>query len=162
MTSWNGNIFRVTGLLCGKYTGDQWIPLTKASDAELWFFTLICAPTNHWADSRDARDLRRHRAHYDVTVMLTHWGPVTHICVGKLTIIGSDNGLSPGRRQAIILISVGILLIGHLGADFSEIAIGIQIFAFKTMPLKMSSAKCCPCCLGLNVLKLKRRRYSTL
>ena len=33
---------------------------------------------------------------------LTHWGRVTHICVGKLTIIGSDKGLSPGRRQAII------------------------------------------------------------
>ena len=31
----------------------------------------------------------------------THWGRVTHICVGKLSIIGSDNGLSPGRRQAI-------------------------------------------------------------
>ena len=35
-------------------------------------------------------------------VSLTHWGRVTHICVGNLTIIGSDNGLSPGRRQAII------------------------------------------------------------
>ena len=35
-------------------------------------------------------------------VLLTHWGRVTHIRVGKLTIIGSDNGLSPGRRQAII------------------------------------------------------------
>ena len=35
--------------------------------------------------------------------ILTHWGRVTHICVSKLTIIGSDNGLSPGRRQAIIL-----------------------------------------------------------
>ena len=35
-------------------------------------------------------------------VELTHWGRVTHICVGKQTIIGSDNGLSPGRRQAII------------------------------------------------------------
>ena len=33
---------------------------------------------------------------------LTHWGWVTHICVSKLTFIGSDNGLSPGRRQAII------------------------------------------------------------
>ena len=32
----------------------------------------------------------------------THSGRVTHICVGNLTIIGSDNGLSPGRRQAII------------------------------------------------------------
>ena len=34
--------------------------------------------------------------------LLTHWGRVTHICVSKLTIIGSDNGLSPGRCQAII------------------------------------------------------------
>ena len=44
--------------------------------------------------------------------ILTHWGRVTHICVVKLTIIGSDNGLSPGRRQAIILTNAGILLIG--------------------------------------------------
>ena len=34
--------------------------------------------------------------------ILTHWGRVTHIWVSKLTIIGSDNGLSPDRRQAII------------------------------------------------------------
>ena len=34
--------------------------------------------------------------------ILTHWGRVTHICIGKLTSIGSDNGLSPERRQAII------------------------------------------------------------
>ena len=34
--------------------------------------------------------------------VLTHWGRVTHMCVGNVTIIGSDNGLSPGRRQAII------------------------------------------------------------
>ena len=38
MTSSNGNIFRVTGLLCGEFTGDLWIPRTKASDAELWCF----------------------------------------------------------------------------------------------------------------------------
>ena len=40
--------------------------------------------------------------------LLTHWGPVTHICVGNLTIIGSDNDLSPGRRHAIAWTSVGI------------------------------------------------------
>ena len=38
MTSSNGNIFRVTGLLWGESTGHRWIPLTKASDAELWYF----------------------------------------------------------------------------------------------------------------------------
>ena len=45
---------------------------------------------------------------------LTHWGRVTHICVGNLTIIGSDNGLSLGRRQTIILTNAGILSIGPL------------------------------------------------
>ena len=59
---------------------------------------------------------------------LTHWGLATHICVGKLTIIGSDNGLSPGRRQAIIWTIAGILLIGPLGTNFSKILIGIQTF----------------------------------
>ena len=84
---------------------------------------------------------------------LTHWGRVTHICVGKLTIIGSDNGLSPGRRQAIIWINAGILLIGPLGTNFSVIYIEILTFSFKKMRLKMSSGKWRPFCLGLNVLK---------
>ena len=38
MTSSNGNIFRVTGHLCGEFTGHRWIPPTKASDTELWRF----------------------------------------------------------------------------------------------------------------------------
>ena len=83
---------------------------------------------------------------------LTHWGRVTHICVVKLTIIGSDNGLSPGRRQAIIWTNAGILSIGPLGTNFSEILIGIQTFSFKKMHFKMASAKWRPFCLGLNVL----------
>ena len=49
--------------------------------------------------------------------VLTHWGRVTHICVGNLAIIVSDNGLSPGRRQAIIWTNAGILLIGPLGTN---------------------------------------------
>ena len=53
--------------------------------------------------------------------VLAHWGWVTHICVSKLTIIGSDNGLSPERRQANIWTNAGILLIGTLGTNFSEI-----------------------------------------
>ena len=77
---------------------------------------------------------------------------MTHICVSKLTIIGSDNGLSPDRRQAIILTNAGILLIGPLGTNFSEILIEILTFSFKKMRLKGSSAKRRPFCLGLNVL----------
>ena len=83
---------------------------------------------------------------------LTHWGRVTHICVGNLTIIGQDNGLSPGRRQAIIWTNAGILFIGPWETNFSEILIGIHTFSIKKMPLKMSSAKWRPFCLGLNVL----------
>ena len=77
---------------------------------------------------------------------------MTHICVGNLTIIGSDNALSPGRRQAIIYTNAGILLIGPWGTNFSEIQIGIQAFPYKKMHLKMSSVKWCPFCPDLNVL----------
>ena len=91
-----------------------------------------------------------HQSH-DSGCWLTHWGRVTHICVSKLTIIASDNGLSPGRRQAIIWTSAGILLIGPLGTQFSEILIEIILFSFKKVRLKVSSAKWRPCCLGLNV-----------
>ena len=79
---------------------------------------------------------------------LTHWGRVTYICVSKLTIIGSDNGLSPGRRQTIIWTNAWTLLIG----PFSEISIEILTFSFMKMRLNVSSAKCRPSCLGLNVL----------
>ena len=77
---------------------------------------------------------------------LTHWCQVTHICVSKLIIIGADNGLSPGRRQTIILTDAGISLIGPLARNFSEILIDIYTFSFTKMHLKMLY-------LGLNVLK---------
>ena len=70
MTSSNGNIFRVTGHLCGEFTGPRWIPHTKANDAELCCFLLICVWINIWVNNREAADLRRYRAHYDVIVML--------------------------------------------------------------------------------------------
>ena len=84
--------------------------------------------------------------------MLTHWGRVMHICVSKLTIIGADNGLSLGWRQAIIWTNAGILLIRALGTNISEILIKICAFSLKKMLLKMSSGKRRPSCLGLNVL----------
>ena len=95
---------------------------------------------------------------------LTHWGWVTYICVNKLTIIGSENGLPPGRRQAIIWTNAGILLIGPLGTNFNEILIKIQTFSFKKMHLKMSSGKWpqMASCLGLNVLKLQKENPTHL
>ena len=63
-------------------------------------------------------------------------GRVTHICVSKLTIIGSDNGLSTGRRQANIWTNVGILLIVPLWTNFSEILIEIHAISFKKIPFE--------------------------
>ena len=81
--------------------------------------------------------------------LLTHWGRVLHISGCKLIIIGSDNGLSPGRHQATIWTNVGILLIWPLGI---KIQWNINTFPFKKTNLNMSSVKCQLFCLGLNVL----------
>ena len=85
---------------------------------------------------------------------LTHWGRVTCICVSNATSNGSDNGLSPGWRQAIIRTNAGILLpvIWTLGTKFSEIIGKIHTFSFRKMHLKMRFAKWRPFSLGLNVL----------
>ena len=84
---------------------------------------------------------------------LTHWGRVMRICVRKLIFIGLDNGLSPGRRQAIIWTNVEILLIGTLGRSFNEILSEIHTFSFNKTHLKTSSVKWHPFYLGLNVLR---------
>ena len=72
MTSSNGSIFRVTGHLCGEFTGQRWIPRQRPATRSL-MFSLICPWMNGWVNNRKAGDLRRHRTHYDVRVM---W-PVT-------------------------------------------------------------------------------------
>ena len=77
---------------------------------------------------------------------------MTHICACNLTIFGSDNGLSPGRRQAIIWTNAGLFSIRNLGTNFSEIVSEIHKIPFKKMHLKMSSGYWRPFCLGLDVL----------
>ena len=118
-------------------------------------------PVDLWADTRSwdnasevclSVHLSNYFCYHWYQEELTHWGRVTHICVSKLTIIVSDNGLSPGRRQAIIWTNVGILLIGPLGTNFNEILIKFHTFSLKKMRLKRSSAKWRPFCLSLIVL----------
>ena len=73
MTSSNGNIFHVTGPLCGEFTGEfpSQRPVTRSFDV-----SSICAWINGWVNNREAGDLRRHRAHYDVIVMYSvNWAP---------------------------------------------------------------------------------------
>ena len=70
----NGSIFRVTDPLCGEFTGHRW-PVNsphKGQQRGALMFSFICAWINGWVNNREAGDLRRHRAHYDVTVMMTY------------------------------------------------------------------------------------------
>ena len=78
ITSSNGNIFRVTGPLCGEFTGRRWIPPHKGQWRRALMFSLICHWIDGWVNNREAGDLRRHRAYYDVIVMLVIQAPGLH------------------------------------------------------------------------------------
>ena len=107
----------------------------------------MVTPVKYQCESNDLTDTYEKSELYPKE-MLTHWGPLTHICVSKLTAIGSDNGLSPHRRQAIIWTNAQILLTGPLETNFSEILIEVHTFSFKEIHLKMSSGKWRPFCLS--------------
>ena len=114
--------------------------------------THICVTRPQWVKfSDDTNTLNK--------LALTHWSRVSHICVGKQTIIGSDNGLAPGGHKAITRTSALMLLIGSLRTNFSEILIRIQTFSFKKMHLKMLSVKWRPFCL-LKYWILNPREYT--
>ena len=87
-----------------------------------------------------------------ITSNLTHWGWETHIYVSKIIIVGSDSGLSPDWRPAIIWTNAGILLIRPFGINFSGILIEINTFSFKKMYSEMPSAKWRLFHLGLDKL----------
>ena len=82
----------------------------------------------------------------------THSGQVTHLRVCKLRIIDSHNGSAPSNAE--------ILIIVPLRTNFSEIVCEIQIYSLKKIRFKMSSAKCCPFHLGLNVLRVLHFLYT--
>ena len=71
MTSSNGNIFRVTGPLCREFTGPGEFPTQRPVTRSFDVFFFICVWINGWVNNREAGDLRRYQAHYDVIVMDT-------------------------------------------------------------------------------------------
>ena len=93
---------------------------------------------------------------YSATVHLdawNHWGHVTHICVSKINIIGSYNGLRLlGGSQPIIWTSAEILSIRTLWIYFSEILNEICTFSFRKMHSKMPPAKLRHFFFSLNVI----------
>ena len=84
-------------------------------------YAFLKCPPAHWHICSISQELCMWVTLCCVFLWLTHWGRVMHICVSKLTIIASDNGFSPGRRQAIIRTYAGILLIGPQGTNFNDI-----------------------------------------
>ena len=83
----------------------------------------------------------------DPKCWLNYWGRVTHICVSKLSTIGSDNGLAPGWCQAIIWTNAETFFSRTFGTNFNEILSEVHTSSFKKMHLEMSSAKWRPFCL---------------
>ena len=122
-----------------------------------WEMALLCNDVSHWLGaSLESACITSNKTQGSREFWwsggLTHWDRVTHICVHKLPITGSDNGLLQGRRQAIIWTNDQILSIGPLETNVSEIFNGIPSFSFKKLHLKLSSAKWRPFCLSTNVL----------
>ena len=150
-------------------------------------FSLMCVWINGCVNNREAGDLRRNQAHYDVIVMivpdtwyylssvftvtcssdttningngLTHWGPVTHICLDTNTNIGSHNGLSSGQRQAIIWTNAGILLIRPLSNKFQwafnrHSNIFIQENAFESVVCEMAAILSRPQCVNAFITQI--------
>ena len=87
-------------------------------------------------------------------IYLTHWGQVMHICISKLPITASGNGLPPGRRQASTWTYAHILSIRNLRTNLSEISSEILTFSFEKIHLKTSFGKWRPFRIGLNLLKV--------
>ena len=96
-----------------EFTGHRWIPLTKASDAELWCFLWSPPWINGWVNNREAGGLRRHHAHYDVTIMKisNDKNEQHHTCIFlivKLTHLMIDSFLrvTAKRNLSLILFSI--------------------------------------------------------
>ena len=104
MTASNGNISRVTGHLCGEFTGHRWILHTKAIDAELWCFLRSAPWINGWVNNREAGDLRYHRARYDVIVMQKVKPAIRefHCAISTKTYL-FDNVLISGWVRSVLL-----------------------------------------------------------
>ena len=105
MTSSNGSIFRVTGPLCGEFTGHRWIPLTKASDAELWCFFYL--RLNKWLSTHSwgwwfetpSRSLwRQSNEHQKFEIILI---PMEAFTLKQILII-SDNDKKSTCNSAIV------------------------------------------------------------
>ena len=153
MTSSNGNVFRVTGLLCGEFTGHRWIPLTKGRDAELWCYLWFALWINGWVNNRETDDLRRHRAHYDVIVMSCEW--IHGLCHTKSLI-----------QIAAVHLCYTNKLVNHLyEIAIARMPFGLLIKSYvwesRSVSLPYAIATMCMLLVGVIVSSIKDTEYNT-
>ena len=104
MTSSNGNIFHITGPLCVEFTDHRWIPLTKASDAELWYFLWSTPWIDGWVNNREAGDLRLHFAPNDVIAM-------TCACNKVLQMVREIHTVQELQNNPFVLLCVVVVIL---------------------------------------------------
>ena len=85
---------------------------------------------------------------YLLQTILTHWGRVVHICVSKLTIIGSDISLSPGQHQTISWTNVGILLIWPRGTNLQNVSLLVPASMCLAASIGYNLIEVNHCCTG--------------
>ena len=112
MTSSNGNVFRVTGLLCGEFTSPGEFP-TQRPVTRSFDFSLICVWINGWVNNREAGDLRRNRGHYDVIVMELWW--ILHTCDKH-----HSNGTHLHQQHTLIYIYIYIYELSEVWLDVNR------------------------------------------
>ena len=182
MTSWYGNIFRITtplrgassahGVQCmcslllawtSRQTNHQslwrWFKATWRSRGVIVMSIVVTV-----IQLSVSRYIKNNLHNMLYCLVLTHSGRVTHMCVSKRTTFGWDNGLSPGWRQAIMWTNAEILFIEPRGTNFSETLIEICTFSFKKMHLSRPqwvkydrNIFCNNCCLSYNQAKVNHQ-----
>ena len=116
-------------------------------------------PTTNWCNYCNAKLTMPRKMEQGLKAMMFILRPSDAYMRHYTDIISSDNCLLPGRHQAIIWTNDGLLSIGPLATNFSEISIEILTFSCKKMRLKVSSAKWRSFWLGLNVLTQERPTF---
>ena len=103
---------RVIGPLCGEFTSDCWISPHKGQWHGALMFSFICARINGWVNNGEAGDLRRHRAHYDVTVISSVdevWSGLSIFqCMGIIRTLASAS-----IRARVIVLSGNLIFTRH-------------------------------------------------
>ena len=162
MTSSDGNISRVTGHLCGEFTGPRWIPCTKASDAELWFFfdlrmnkRLSKQSWGWWFESPSWSlwlhcndDFLSTWPLGQTSAILDQTTLITINVLTKLHLNMTSRRYWPFHRSSSALNNHSrLLLIWPLGTNFSETEVIINKISCKEITIEMSSAKWWPLCM---------------